>query len=350
MLVDELFVNQQIAVLGFDAVFAEPDLSSGLPALERLAAGSPALASAIAPLRAELDFDARFARALAGRNVVLGYYLGNERARRSGTLPAPVFDAALLQGRPIAFTHWDGYAANLLLFARAAPLAGYFNNVPDPDGQVRAVPLISELDGRHYEPLALAVFRAYTGGPVVLPGFPRERWLSDQYSALQGVLLKQGDTLQAIPVNAKAQVRVPFRGPGGPGGGSFEYVSASDLLNHRVAPGHLKNKLVLLGSTAPGNYDQRSTPVGEVYPGVEVHANLLSGCSTTGCRSSPTGPAPSRCCNCSRSQRCSCGRCRGCARRGARNWPARSASGWWRSTCGRTGIRACCCRSPRHCC
>jgi len=277
VLVDELFARQQIAVLGFDAVFAEPDLSSGLPALERLAAGSPAVAAAIAPLRPELDFDARFARALAGRNVVLGYYLGNARDRRAGSLPAPVFDAALLQGRPIAFTHWDGYAANLPLFARAAPLAGYFNNVPDPDGLVRAVPLISELDGGHYEALALAVFRAYTGGPSVLPGFPKERWLSDQYSALQGVLLKQGDTLQAIPVNANAQVRVPFRGLGGPGGGSFQYVSASDLLNHRVTPGQLKGKLVLLGSTAPGNYDQRSTPVAEVYPGVEVHASLLSG-------------------------------------------------------------------------
>ncbi|MBC8056239.1 MAG: adenylate/guanylate cyclase domain-containing protein, partial [Rhizobiales bacterium] len=94
---------------------------------------------------------------------------------------------------------------------------------------------------------------------------------------LQSVLLQQGETRQAIPVDARAQVRVPFRGPGGPGGGSFEYVSATDLLNQRVAPDHLKGKLVLVGSSAPGVYDQRATPVGEVYPGVEVHASLLSG-------------------------------------------------------------------------
>ena len=149
--------------------------------------------------------------------------------------------------------------------------------MPDGDGRVRAVPLISELDGRHYEPLALAVYRAYTGAPAVLPGFPKERWLTGQYSALQSVLLKQGDTLQAIPVNAVAQVRIPFRGPGGPRGGSFRYVSASDLLNHRIAPGLLKGRLVLLGSSAPGNHDQRATPTADVYPGVEVHASLLSG-------------------------------------------------------------------------
>ena len=277
-LADELFANQHAAVVGFDVLFAEPDTSSGLPALERLATRSTAIAAELAPLRSELDFDARFARALQGRNAVLGYYLGNERdGRRTGVLPPPVFDAALLRGRHIAFTRWDGFASNLPVFANAAPIAGYFNNVPDPDGLVRAVALISELDGRHYEPLALAMYRVYTGGPAVLPGFPAEGWLPRDYSALQRLLLQQGAASQAIAVDARVQVRVPFRGPGGPRGGSFEYVSATDLLQHRIAPDHLKDKLVLVGSTAPGSYDQRSTPVGEVYPGVEVHANLLSG-------------------------------------------------------------------------
>ena len=281
-LTDELFANQHAAVVGFDVVFAEPDTSSGLPVLDRLAATSPAVAAAIAPLRPALDFDARFARALQDRNVVLGYYLSNARdGRRTGVLPAPVFDAALLQGKPIAFTHWDGYAANLPAFARVAPIAGYFNNVPDPDGLVRAVPLIAELDGQLYEPFALATYRVFTGGPRVLPGLPAERWLPGRYNALQSVLLQQGgarsSVMQAIPVDSQVQVQVPFRGPGGPHGGSFEYVSATDLLNHRIAPDHLRGKLVLLGSTAPGNYDQRATPVDEVYPGVEVHASLLSG-------------------------------------------------------------------------
>jgi adenylate cyclase len=289
-LTDELFARQHAAVVGFDVVFAEPDTSSGLAELERLAARSAALAALLAPqlaallapqlaaLRPELDFDARFARSLAGRNAVLGYYLTNERdGRRTGVLPAPVFDAAVLQGRPIAFTRWDGYAANLALFASAAPSAGYFNNVPDPDGLVRSVPLISEVGGRHYEALALAMFRVYTGAPAVRPGFPTQRLLPRDYDALQSVLLEQGADAVAIPVDAQVHVRVPFRGPGGPRGGSFEYVSASDLLQGRVAADHLKGKLVLVGSSAPGVYDQRATPVAEVYPGVEVHANLLSG-------------------------------------------------------------------------
>ena len=32
-----------------------------------------------------------------------------------------------------------------------------------------------------------------------------------------------------------------------------------------------------VGTTAPGLLDMRATPVAEVYPGVEVHANMISG-------------------------------------------------------------------------
>ncbi|MEZ5701108.1 MAG: CHASE2 domain-containing protein [Burkholderiaceae bacterium] len=40
-------------------------------------------------------------------------------------------------------------------------------------------------------------------------------------------------------------------------------------------PQSLANKIVLLGTTAPGLLD-RATPVGEAYPGVETHANLIA--------------------------------------------------------------------------
>ena len=277
-LTDELFVNQGAAVVGFDMLFVEPDTSSGLLALERLAAGSAPVAAALAPLRDTLDFDARFARALTGRNVVLGYYLTNARdGLRTGSLPAPAFDAAALQGRPIVFERWDGFAASLPRFARAAPSAGFINYVPDPDGIVRAIPLIAEFDGRHYEPLSLAMYRVFTGAPALQPGFAAGRWLDRSYNALQSVELVQGGQRDAIPVDARVRVRVPFRGAGGPHGGSFEYVSATDLLRQKVASGHLAGKLVLVGTSVPGNYDVRTTPVAEVFPGVEVHANLLSG-------------------------------------------------------------------------
>ncbi|MEQ1685342.1 MAG: adenylate/guanylate cyclase domain-containing protein [Burkholderiaceae bacterium] len=272
-LTEELFARQKAAVVGFDMLFAEPETGAALPVLERLAQEVPALAARLPAWRSQLDPDRRFAAALSGREAVLGYYLTSDRGgRQTGKLPAPAFDATVLHGRPVAFTRWDGYAANIDVLARAAPAAGYFNFAPDADGLVRSLPLIATLGNEHHEALALAMFRRFTGALHVLPGFA-----SSGDNTLVSVVLEQAGRRHVIPVDEHARVRVPFRGAGGPGGGSFEYVPASDLLKGRTAPAHLAGKLVLIGSTAPGVYDQRSTPVSAVYPGVEVHANLLSG-------------------------------------------------------------------------
>jgi adenylate cyclase len=277
-LADELFQRQNVAAVGLDLLFAEPDNSSGLSALEAMAATNTSLQPGLATMRATLDYDNRFARALTGRAAVLGFYLTRDRGgHRAGVLPAPVFDAAALRGRSVAFTHWDGFASNIPPIANAVPMGGFFNSLPDSDGVVRSVPLIAELDGHHHEALALALFRRYTGSPLVEPGFPRQDWLPRDYDGLERIVLAQGSQRVAIPVDARVGVRVPFRGAGGPHGGSFEYVSAGDLLSGRVAAGRLAGKLVLVGSTAPGLFDLRPTPVSEAFPGVEVHANLLSG-------------------------------------------------------------------------
>lgn len=58
-------------------------------------------------------------------------------------------------------------------------------------------------------------------------------------------------------------------------GARYRYVSAGDVLEGRLAEGELRHKLVLVG-TAPGLRDLRATPVSTSYPGVEVHASVLS--------------------------------------------------------------------------
>ena len=234
-LTNELFERQKAAVVGFDMLFAEPDTSAGLAAIDRLQAEAPDLAPRLLALRGRLDHDAEFARALSGRNAVLGYYLTSDRdGHTSGVLPAPVFDAAALHGRSVALTHWDGYAAPLPALAHAAPSAGFFNAVPDADGLVRSVPLVAEHGGRYFAPLVLAMFRVYTGAPEVLPGFASERAAWHDHDALASVVLRQGSHDLSIPVDERGRVRIPFRGAGGPHGGSFRYVSAADLLAGRV--------------------------------------------------------------------------------------------------------------------
>jgi adenylate cyclase len=279
---EELFGQQQVAVVGFDIVFAEPDDSSGLSQLRNLASGPlkhlPEFSRQVQNLTATLDNDARFAASLRGRPAVLGYYFTSDRGgRKSGHLPPPAFDAALLRGAPIAFTTWSGYGANLPHLADAAASSGFFNAITDDDGVVRSVPLLAQHEGQHYESLALAIFRQLLESSSVEPSFPPARFLSKGYQGLESVVIKWGGgNVLAIPVDQRVSSLVPYRNRGGPSGGAFQYVSATDLLSGRVASASLKDKIVLVGTTAPGLLDLRVTPVGLAYPGVEVHANLLS--------------------------------------------------------------------------
>ncbi|MEO8727731.1 MAG: adenylate/guanylate cyclase domain-containing protein [Rhodoferax sp.] len=281
-LVNALFERQKIRLLGFDIVFAEADESSGLAQLQQLAhhqlRDQPGFAEAIQQLRGALDFDATFAQSLRNRPVVLGYYFSSDRnGRTSGVLPAPVVDAATLQGRHMGLTAWSGYNANISTIAAAAPNAGFFNAITDADGVVRSLPLLAEHQGHYYESLSLGMFRLLTGQPRVTPGFSHD---SVSRAQLDSLLLQHGSRQQAIPTDARGAVLVPFRGSGGPDrtrGGSYRYVSAADVLSHRLPDGALRDKIVLVGTTVPGLLDLRVTPVGETYPGVEIHANVLSG-------------------------------------------------------------------------
>jgi len=81
-LLQKLFDKYGVTLIGFDVVFAEPDESSGLPVLERLARSRlkdvGPFQSALKELRPELDRDAIFASFLRGRPVVLGYYFSSD--------------------------------------------------------------------------------------------------------------------------------------------------------------------------------------------------------------------------------------------------------------------------------
>ena len=74
-------------------------------------------------------------------------------------------------------------------------------------------------------------------------------------------------------MDANAAVFVPYRGRQG----SFPYVPAYKVLDGSADPASLKDKIILVGTSAPGLLDLRSTPVQNIYPGVEVHANIISG-------------------------------------------------------------------------
>jgi adenylate cyclase len=273
-LMDKLFERHGVAVVGFDVVFAEKDESSGLRVLQRLGQNQlrddAAFHSTLAQIRPQLEYDQLFARKIANRNVVLGYYM-TSTSNISGMLPEPTFPAGFFNGRPIRFSTWNGYGSNLPELQQAAAAAGHFTPVVDSDGVVRRVPMLAEYGGAYYESLSLAMVRSLLGNPPLMPGFAEGR--NDGYGGLEWLELDTPAGALKIPVDDNVATLVPYRG----GQGSFRYLSIADVLHGRVAPELLKDKIVLIGTTAPGLLDMRATPVAEVYPGVEVHANIIAG-------------------------------------------------------------------------
>ena len=278
-LINKLFDKYGVEVLGFDVVWAERDTSSGIETLDALSQKDlkqvPNFVEVYHKLRPSLDNDGLFAQAIKGRPVVLGYYFnGEDNAVRANAIPDPVLPKGTFTGRNINFFPWKGYTGNLPIYQKAAAGAGHFNPKVDDDGVSRRVPMLLEFDGAYYEPLSLAMVRAYIGAktgqtPKVEPGYAPERFLQKGYAGLEW--LKVGPL--TIPVDDTASALIPYRGKKA----SFPYISLADVIKGRVNPDQLKGKIVLVGTTAPGLLDLRSTPVESVYPGVEIHANLIAG-------------------------------------------------------------------------
>lgn len=274
-MLDELFERQRIAALGFDVVFAEADTSSGLETLLALAEGplrdNEAYLSQLEGLRGELDRDARFATAMRERAVILGYYFSSrENVTSSGELPAATLPAGMFGDRPIAITRWESHGANLPILQQAAAGGGHFNPLVDFDGVSRRVPMLVEYQGAYYQSLSLALLRALFGYPSIQLGYASGR--AAGYGGLEWLELPTDQGTLRIPVDENVATLVPFRG----GQGSFPYLSAADVIAGRLPAGSLAHRVVLVGTSVPGLMDLRSTPVDPAFPGVEIHANLVS--------------------------------------------------------------------------
>jgi adenylate cyclase len=274
VLLDQLFDRYAVRTVGFDVVFPEADDQSALRLVEQLAGGP---AGATAEARAELDAaraalatDQRFAEALIARDVVLGVVFKQRVATGEpaevGRLSPPVD----LTGDDVSRVPWTtptGYTGNLPALVDNATAGGFFDTpLIDDDGKVRRAPLFQRYAGELYESLALAVTRVATGSPPLQLAFARDR---AGLSRLEYVEL--GD--RRIPVDADGAVLVPFRGDVG----SFPYVSATDVLTGTAPAALLEDRIVLVGTSAPGLVDIRATPVSKLYVGVEAHANLVAG-------------------------------------------------------------------------
>ena len=257
-LVNNLFESYQISAVGFDMVFAEREEHEVFEELAERARhhGDLELAEEIALMNPQTDL--KFARALEDRKVTLGYYFSGN-GNTAGKLPEAYLPGIIAQEMDIPAYQTNGYGANLEMFQNATKSGGFFDNpLSDEDGVFRRAPMLQTYQGDIFESLSLSLVQSHLNQPLSIGD--KNEWLYI------------GD--HAIPVDGSMAALVPYRGLQG----SFPYVSATDVLSGGVQDASvLRDAIILVGTTAPGLYDLRSTPVQKVYAGVEIHANIISG-------------------------------------------------------------------------
>jgi adenylate cyclase len=136
---------------------------------------------------------------------------------------------------------------------------GYFNFFPDADGSYRRVPLAIRFGAHIAVPLSLAMLRIYN------PQAP----LAIRFADFGVESVRVGSV--SVPVAENGEMLINYRGPGK----TFLHVPAAEVLAGNVPPETFRGKLVLVGVTAHALADVRVTPFDGIFPGVEIHANVL---------------------------------------------------------------------------
>ena len=272
-IVDILFDHYKIDVLGFDITFPEADRSEDLELLSEIE--SKFLQKGItepidfSTIRKSRERDTILANAFENRNVVLGFVLdrlpdGSER-KPAGVLPKPSLSYESVEDE-LYFYKLDTFTGNLKTLQDTAYGAGNFHPISvDADGKIRRVPLLIMHETEIYDSLSLAIVKAKMQADI---GFQFEEGLPRDYLTLEAISLGG----LKIPVSEYMNMLVPYRGEQE----TFEYISAVDILNKKIDAESLKSKIVIVGTRAAGLKDYRVTPVSEIFPGVEIHANLIS--------------------------------------------------------------------------
>jgi adenylate cyclase len=294
-------------VVAFDVTFDKPD-RTGDPVRELWArleekkkSGEivdPKLESEVRTLAAQYDADSRFAQSIDRfGSVVLGnFFLPKNQLK--GIDPAALDQyneliewyaigrtpiqtnagkedfARLVQRYRLESLEFSANVANIPAIANPETVEhttmGFFNAPPDDDGVVRHGQLVLPFgrsenvsDWQMYGSLEVQAMRLYLGVP------------SDKISTFYG-----SNGVVSVDWGGPLNVRTDFVGRGqinyhGPKY-TYPYYSIADVVQKQVPPGTFTNKLVLVGASAIGIGDVRSTPFGgNDFPGVEIHANVV---------------------------------------------------------------------------
>lgn len=242
------------AAVGLDIIMPEPDHASP----EAVSESRPDLPESVhKALVGVASNDQQLSKSLANAPTVLGAagFKFKTSATRDG-LRTRIID---VQGNdPLPWLNAYSYVlASLPEFQAAAHGQALLSTDPE-NGIVRRVALLSNLNNSIVPGFSLEMLRVAQAAPHISVN-----------AGIHGVESVNIGSL-SIPLQANGEAWVHFS--------EFSeqrFISASSLLKNEVPPERITGKLVLIGLTGLGLQDFITTPLGDIRPGVEVHAELI---------------------------------------------------------------------------
>jgi adenylate cyclase len=242
--------------IGFDVIFSEPDRMS--PAV-----AEHSFEGLDAETRAKLDAlpsnDEVLADAIKHSRVVVG------EAGSAVSEPRTEAEQALQTGFAIVgpdptddLVTFPGLLRNVLPIEQAAAGRGLFSIRAERDGIIRRVPVIMEAQDTLVPALSMEMLRVVTKTSAIL--------VRSDNAGVRAVAVPGLE----VPTDRNGQFWVHFNKTN-----PARYVSAKDVLQGQVPADRLRGRLVLIGTSAIGLLDIKTTPVEAAMPGVEVHAQII---------------------------------------------------------------------------
>ncbi len=218
--------------------------------------------------RENRENDDKLAAALKNAgNVVLAtpFEVADSAEKPSAPPPPPDFleDAAFMTIRTVPGIKWKDLAIKSIKVTPPLPefgkvtTLGQVSNLYDMDGVLRREILYVNYGDDCYPSFSLQIARIAAKLPM------------------QDLILYGGSSIELggniIRTDLSGRNIINYRG----GENSYQQISASDLLSGRFSPDKLKDKIVLIGTSAQGTFDQKVTPFSASFPGVEKNATVV---------------------------------------------------------------------------
>ena len=237
----------EVSAIAFDIFFSEEDTQNPVKIFKEFNLNSENI----------LNSDELFLGSIKNSNVILPLVGATKEVKKNNFSPKANI---ITKGEdPLNYLYnYQGYISSLDKFNNAAKGLGSISIIDSEDGILRYVPLILNIDNEIIPSLSLEAVRLYNKEKSYL--------IQTDQSGIQLIKTRSTNFLtNENGLNFVKFKKIPTN----------TYISASDIYENNFDQTNLKDKIVLIGSSAEGVFDLVKIPTGKIVPGVQVHANII---------------------------------------------------------------------------